>query len=83
MRIRSHYSGISTTKGYWYLHFLHDKGLIAVEPDVGGHLSVSYPANRTCYVACYNSIDAGQLVEEGVALGPVKLDYEPGGSTHI
>ena len=63
--------------------FLIDNKLVAVEPDVGGHLSVSYPANPTYYVACYNSIDAGQLVEEGVALGPVKLDYEPGVSTHI
>ena len=27
MRTRSHYSGISMIRGYWYLHFLHDKGL--------------------------------------------------------
>ena len=26
MCIRSHYSGISMIRGYWYLHFLHDKG---------------------------------------------------------
>ena len=28
MRIRSHYSGISMTRGYWYLHFLYDKGIV-------------------------------------------------------
>ena len=30
MRTRSHYSGISMIRGYWYLHFLHDKGLICI-----------------------------------------------------
>ena len=28
MRIRSHYSGISMTRGYWYLHLLYDKGIV-------------------------------------------------------
>ena len=58
--------------------FLVDNNLIAVEQDVGEHLSVSYPANSIYYVACYNNIDVSQLVEDGVTLGPVKIHYEPG-----
>ena len=63
--------------------FLVDNNLIAVEQEVGGHLSVSYPANSIYYVACYNNIDVGQLVEDGVTLGPVKIHYESGIYTHI
>ena len=63
--------------------FLINNNLIAVEQGVGGHLSVSYPSNSTYYVACYNSIEVGQLVEEGVTLGPVRVHFEPGIYSHV
>ena len=63
--------------------FLIGNNLIAIEQGVGGHLSVSYPSNSTYYVACYNSIDVGQLVEEGATLGPVRVHYKPGIYSHI
>ena len=66
-----------------HLGFIVDNSLIAVEQDVGGLLSVSYPANSTYYVACYHNIDVGELVEEGIVLEPVKLHYEPGTYSHI
>ena len=44
---------------------------------------MSYPSNSTYYVACYNSIEVGQLVEEGVTLGPVRVHYEPGIYSHV
>ena len=65
------------------LGFVLDKTLIGVEKDVVGQEKVSYPMNSTYYVACYHDIEVGQPVSEGAVIGPVKLTFELGSSTHV
>ena len=62
--------------------FAMDNKLIAAEQDVGGQMKMSYTANLTYYIACYHHIEVGQLVDEGVTIGPIKIDYESENCTH-
>lgn len=62
--------------------FVLGGNLIAAEEDVGGQLKLSYPATSTFYVACYHKIVPGQLVNEGVAIGPIEFDFESTTNIH-
>ena len=52
--------------------------IIAVEKAVGGAQETIYRVHPTYYVACYRNIVLGQLVDEGVVIGPVEVKYEGG-----
>ena len=60
--------------------FTVSNNIIAVEDDVGGQQEtiLLYRVHPTHYVACYRNIVLGQLVDEGVVIGPVEVKYEGG-----
>ena len=58
--------------------FTVGNNIIAVQPDVGGSEQTMYRVHPTYYIACYHNIILGQLVDSGVAIGPVEVKYEAG-----
>ena len=50
--------------------------LVAVEKDVQSGEVVEFSVHPQYYVACYRAIKPGQLVSEGVELGPVTLEFK-------
>ena len=50
--------------------------ILCVERDVGGLQETIYRVHPTYYVACYRNIVLGQMVDEGVAIGPVEVKYD-------
>ena len=57
--------------------------LDAVEQDVGGEQEVMFRESPTYHIACYHSMEAGQLVDsEKAAIGPVKVDYSSSAPIH-
>ena len=65
------------------LGFVVDNNIVAVEQSVGGQLKVTYPAKSTYYIACHHNVVSGQQVENGVVLGPIKLEFKEGFCTRI
>ena len=56
---------------------LHDR-IVVVEDDVGGLQKTIFRVHPTYYVACYRNIVPGQLVDEGVVIGPIEVSYVGG-----
>ena len=52
--------------------------ILCIERDVGGSQETIYRVHPTYYVACYRNIVLGQMVDEGVVIGPVEVKYEGG-----
>ena len=52
--------------------------ILCVERDVGGMEETIYRVHPTYYVACYHNIVLGQMVDEGVVIGPVEVKYDSG-----
>ena len=50
--------------------------IIAAEQNVGGGQEIVFRANPTYYVACYRNIELGQPADEGVAFGPIEVNYD-------
>ena len=57
--------------------FAVDGSLVAVQNVAGGE-TINFDVHPTYYVATYRSIQLGQLVDSGVELGPVMVEYENG-----
>ena len=57
--------------------FTIDGSLIAVQNVCGGE-TIFFDVHPTYYVACYRSLQKGQLVDSVVALSPVEVKYEDG-----
>ena len=57
--------------------FTIDGSLIAVQNVCGGE-TIFFDVHPTYYVACYRSLQRGQLVDSVVALSPVEVKYEDG-----
>ena len=62
--------------------FTVSNNLIAVEKEVGGQQSTIFRVHPSYYVACYRNIVLGQLVDEGVTIGPFELEYKGGVHKH-
>jgi hypothetical protein len=60
--------------------FTASNNIIAVEDGVGGEQETIYRVHPTYYVACYRNIVLGQLVDEGVVIGPVEVKFSEGGT---
>ena len=58
--------------------FTVNNNIIVVEDNVGGEQETMYRVHPEYYVACYRNIVLGQLVDEGVVIGPVEVKYEDG-----
>ena len=58
--------------------FTVSNNIIAAQDKVGGNESTIYRVHPTYFVACYRNIVLGQLVDSGVAIGPVEVKYEEG-----
>jgi hypothetical protein len=58
--------------------FTVSNNIIAVEDGVGGEQETIYRVHPTYYVACYRNIILGQLIDEGVVIGPVEVKFEGG-----
>ena len=58
--------------------FTASNSMIGVQDDVAGNEETIFRVHPTYYVACYRNIVVGQLVDSGVAIGPVKVKYEAG-----
>ena len=58
--------------------FTLSNNIIAVEDNVGGKQETIYRVHPTYYVACYRNIVLGQMVDEGVVIGPAEVKYEGG-----
>ena len=58
--------------------FTASNNIIAVQDDVGGSEETIFRVHPSYYVACYRNIVLGQLVDSGVAIGPVEVKYEAG-----
>ena len=54
IRIRSYYSGISMIRGYWYLYFLHDKGLT---PSIGKIFQFQLVQQQQLEEVCSSQVD--------------------------
>ena len=52
--------------------------IVVAEQDVGKGERTTYRVHPQYYVACYRNIVLGQLVDEGVAIGPVLVSYDGG-----
>jgi hypothetical protein len=52
--------------------------ILCAESNVGGLQETIYRVHPTYFVACYRNIVLGQMVDEGVVIGPVKVKYEDG-----
>ena len=61
--------------------FTVSDNILAVQDNVGGQEETIYRVHPTYYVACYRDISLGQLVDSGVAIGPVEVMYEAGATT--
>ena len=59
------------------LGFTHS-GEIAAIANIRGNQKAEYSLQPTYYVACYHNIVPGQLVDEGIAIGPVEVKYDAG-----
>lgn len=55
--------------------------LAVVQEVVHANESVNFDVHPTYYVACYRSIELGDLVDSDVQLGPVKVEFENGETT--
>lgn len=52
--------------------------VVVVENDVGGLQKTLFRVHPTYYIACYRNIVPGQLVDEGVVIGPIEVRYDAG-----
>ena len=52
--------------------------IVVAEQNVSGGEKTTYRVHPEYYVACYRNIVLGQLVDEGVAIGPVFVKYDGG-----
>ena len=50
--------------------------LVAAEKQVGAGECVEFSVHPQYYVACFRAIKQGQLVSEGIELGPVTLEFQ-------
>ena len=62
--------------------FTVSNNLIAAEQEVGGQQSTTFRVHPSYYVACYRNISLGQLVDQGVSIGPLMVEYTGGAHTH-
>ena len=62
--------------------FTVSNNLICAEQDVGGKQSTIFRVHPSYYVACYRNIQLGQLVDEGVTIGPLPVEYTGGVHKH-
>ena len=62
--------------------FTVSNNLICASQDVGGKQSTIYRVHPSYYVACYRNIELGQLVDQGVVIGPLMVEYVGGAHTH-
>ena len=58
--------------------FTLENKIVVVEDEVGGLQKTIFRVHPTYYVACYRNIVPGQLVDEGVVIGPVEIKYDAG-----
>lgn len=57
--------------------FTINGSLVAVQSVSGGE-TINFDVHPSYYVACYRSIQRGQLVDSGIEIGPVKVEYPMG-----
>ena len=56
--------------------FAIGKNLVAAERQVDAGETVEFSVHPQYYIACYRDIKEGQLVSEGIELGPVTLEFK-------
>ena len=56
--------------------FTLNNKVVVVENNVGGLQKTLFHVHPTYYVACYRNIVPGQLVDEGVVIGPIEVRYD-------
>ena len=69
---KTHAPGVSLSLGFTH------SGEIAAIANIRGKQKAEYSLQPTYHVACYHNIVSGQLVDEGIAIGPVKVTYNAG-----
>ena len=57
---------------------MHQECRYPLELHIRGKQKAEYSLQPTYHVACYHNIVSGQLVDEGIAIGPVKVTYNAG-----
>ena len=60
------------------LGFTHSGNIAAIINEVSSNQEVVYGLQPTYHIACYHDIVLGQPVDEGIAMGPVKVKYDAG-----
>ena len=58
--------------------FTVSNNLICAEKDVDGQMSTIFRVHPSYYVACYRNIVFGQLVDRGISIGPLAVEYTAG-----
>ena len=61
--------------------FTLDGNIIASKRDVHPHESTLFDVHPVYYAACYRNIELGQLVDSGIALGPVEVAFKDGSTS--
>ena len=63
--------------------FTEANNIIAIIPKVGSGYKVVFDVHPAYYVSLYRNIKLGQLVDSGIVLGPVKVEFKDGGKRSI
>ena len=60
------------------LGFTQSGNIAAIVNNISRNQEAVYGLQPTYHVACYHNIVLGQPVDEGIAMGPLEVKYDPG-----